>query len=93
MERDKIIALIAEDLKHNQLLNGLNGIGLNDDNKYILSIDLVVADMMGYKKGKVPDSWLETYHKSMLSIPHDLNPKEAQRRAIILYETLSTIER
>lgn len=30
MERDKIIALIAEDIKHNQLLNGLDSIGLND---------------------------------------------------------------
>lgn len=92
MERDRIIALITEDIKHNQLLNGLGSIGLNDNDRYTLSLDLVIADMMGYSEGKVPDKWLETYHKTMLSIPHKLTAKEAQSRAIILFEALSTLE-
>lgn len=91
MERDKVIALIAEDIKHNQLLNGLESIGLNDNDRYTLSLDLVIAEMMGCPKGKVSDKWLETYHKTMLSIPHDLTPKEAQSRALILFDTLSKI--
>lgn len=91
MERDKIIALLVEDIKHNRLLNGLNNIGLNDNDRYVLSIDLVIADMMGYTKGKVPDRWLETYHKTMLSIPNNIAPKEAHSRAIILFEALSNI--
>lgn len=91
MERDKIIALLVEDIKHNRLLNGLNNIGLNGNDRYVLSIDLVIADMMGYTKGKIPDRWLETYHKTMLSIPNNIAPKEAHRRAIILFETLSNI--
>lgn len=91
MERDKIIALIAEDIKHNQLLNGLDSIGLNDNDRYSLGIDFIVADMMGYSKGQVPDKWLEAYHKTMLSVPNDITPKEAQRQAIVLFETLSTL--
>lgn len=91
MEREKIIALIAEDIKHNQLLNGLDNIGLNDNDRYTLSIDFLIADMMGYPQGKVPDRWLETYHKTMLSIPHDLTQKEAQSRAVILFDALSII--
>ena len=91
MERDKIIVLITEDIKHNQLLNGLNSIGLTDNDRYTLSLDLVVADMMGYPETKVPDKWLDTYHKTMLSIPYNLTSKEAQTRAVILFETLSAI--
>ncbi|MCR9171086.1 MAG: hypothetical protein NXI10_01230 [bacterium] len=92
MERDKVIALIAEDIKHNRLLNGLDSIGLNDNDRYTLSLDLVIADMMGYPKGKVSDNWLEMYHKTMLSITNDITPKEAHRRAINLFEALSNIE-
>jgi hypothetical protein len=47
MERDKIISLIWEDLKHNQLLNGLDSIGLMDNDKYLLSLDKYIAQMMG----------------------------------------------
>ena len=92
MDKDKIIRLIAEDIKHNQLLNGLDSIGLTDNDRYTLSIDLLVADMMGYSQGKVPDKWLETYHKTMLSIPFNIDSKEAQRRAGLLFALLSTVE-
>lgn len=92
MDRDKIIRLIAEDIKHNQLLNGLNKIGLTDNDRYTLSIDLLIADMMGFPKGKVPDSFLKAYHQTMLSIPHDMTSKEAQRQAIKLFDTLSFVK-
>lgn len=91
MERDKIIALIVEDIKHNRLLNGLDSIGLNDNDRYTLSLDLVIASMMGYSKGKVPDKWLEAYHKTMLSVTQNLTTKEAQSRAITLFDALSNI--
>lgn len=91
MEREKIIQLIAEDIKHNSLLNGLNSIGLTDNDRYTLSIDLLVADIMGYPKSKVPDQWLDTYHQTMLDIPNNITPKEAHSRAVILFEALSII--
>ncbi len=91
MEREKIIALIAEDIKHNQLVNGLNAIGLIDNDKYTLDIVWIVADLMGMPKGKVPDGWVETYQQTMLTIPNNLTPKEAQSRANNLYQALSII--
>jgi len=47
MERENIITLLEQDIKHNQLLNGLEEIGLTDNDKYTLSIDLLVADING----------------------------------------------
>lgn len=91
MERDKIITLIVEDIKHNQLLNGLDSIGLTDNDKYVLSLDILIAELMGHVNGSIPDAWLDAYQKTMLSIPHDITPKEAHRRAIILFDTLVNI--
>jgi hypothetical protein len=91
MEREKIITLLEQDIKHNQLLNGLESIGLTDNDRYSLSLDLVIADMMGYPKTKVPDKWLEAYHKTMLNIPFNITSKEAQSLAKNLFEALSII--
>lgn len=91
MEREKIIKLIAEDIKHNQLLNILYEVGLTDNDRFALSIDLLVADMMGYPETKVPDSFLEAYHKTMLAVPSNIDAKEAHRRAVILFAVLSCV--
>ncbi len=91
MQKNKIITLLEQDIKHNKLLNGLDSIGLNDNDRYTLSIDLMVADIMGYPQGKIPDRWLETYHKEMLSIPNNLSAEETTERASNLYNALSSI--
>lgn len=91
MERERIIKLIEQDIKQNQLLNGLDKIGLTDNDRYALSVDLIVADMMGYPETKVPDKWLDCYHKTMLSIPFNLTSKEAHSRAVILFDALYNI--
>lgn len=92
MEEEKIIALLVEDIKHNQLLNGLDSIGLSDNDRYILKLDIFIADLMGYKHEMIPDSWFDIYHKTMLSIPHNLTSKEAHPRAIILYNDLLQVQ-
>lgn len=89
MEREKIITLISEDMKHNSLINGLYGIGLTDNDNYLLKIDLIVADMMGVSP--IPDAWLELYQKTMLNIPHSLTDKQAYSRAVELFEGLKDI--
>ena len=91
MEREKIIALIVEDIKHNQLLNGLNSIGLNDDNRFVLKLDRVVADLMGFTK--IPDKWFDCYHKTILNITSEYTADELQEQAVILYSTLQSIHR
>jgi len=75
MERDKIIALIAEDIKHNSLINGIHAIGLADNDNYLLKLDVLIAELMGHTK--IPDRWLTTYQSTMLDIPYSMSEKEA----------------
>jgi len=91
MNRDNIIKLIEQDIKHNQLLNGLNEIGLTENERYTLDIVWLVADMMGIEKTKLSERWLDLYHSTMLNIPHNLSPKEVHSKAIILLNDLSNI--
>ena len=91
MNRDIIIKLIEQDIKHNQLLNGLNNIGLTDNERYTLDIVWIVADMLGIDKSKVSDRWLDLYHSTMLSIPNNITSKEAHSRAVILLNDLSMV--
>jgi len=89
MNRDVIIKLIEQDIKHNQLLNGLNEIGLADNERYTLDIVWIVADMMGIEIVKLSERWLDLYHSTMLNIPNKLTPKEVHSRAEILLNGLS----
>lgn len=89
MERDKIIALIVEDIKHNSLINGLQEIGLMDNDNYLLKLDVLIAELMGHSK--IPDKWLTSYQSTMLNIPHSISAKEALSRAVILFDTLSEL--
>lgn len=87
--KEIIIQLIVEDIKHNQLLNGLYAIGLSDNERYTSNIPLVVAQLM-QKQPK--DYWLDTYHQTMLNIPHEMTAKEALSAAQTLFEDLSITE-
>ena len=84
-----IIQLLVEDIKHNQLLTGLYSIGLNDDDKYTLNLDLMIAEMMGVSP--IPDAWLDIYHKTMLEIDTNITEDERQNIAENLYERLVNI--
>jgi hypothetical protein len=89
MNRDIVIKLIEQDIKHNQLLNGLNEIGLTDNERYTLDIVWIVADMMGIEKTKLSERWLYLYHSTMLNIPYKLTPKEVHSKAETLLNGLS----
>lgn len=91
MEREEIIALMVEDLKHNQLLNGLHSIGLADDDKYILKLDMLIAKKMGYKT--IPDTWLTLYQQTMLSVTHTASNDELRTVSEELYKNLNSIPR
>jgi len=88
MNRDIIIKLIEQDIKHNQLLNGLNKIGLTDNERYTLDIVWIVVDMMGIEKTKLSERWLDLYHSTMLNIPNKLTPKEGSDIATFLLNNL-----
>ena len=51
---EKIIKkLLIADIKHNQLINGMYNIGLMDNDKYTLNIDLIVAELLGIKNRNI----------------------------------------
>jgi hypothetical protein len=58
--RELIVSLIQQDLKHNQLTTGLAKLGLEPD-VHSLEIVEVVARLMGVEKGDVSDQWVKTY--------------------------------
>ncbi|MBN4062176.1 hypothetical protein JYU20_03155 [Bacteroidales bacterium AH-315-I05] len=58
--KDLIIQLIQQDLKHNQLTGGLQKAGLETD-LHNLEIIEVVARLMDVPKGEVSNQWEETY--------------------------------
>ena len=87
--KEIIISLIEQDLKHNQLLNGLYSIGLTDDDAYTLNLDLIISKLMGNKN--VSDTWLSLYHKTMLEVSNSSISKERRKIAEELYEELVKI--
>lgn len=91
MKKEHIIALIIEDINHNQLLNGLEDIGLTDNEKYTSGIVWLVADMMNIEKGKVPENWLETYYSTMLNVLHNLDPDQRKDLAEKLFQKLLSL--
>ena len=67
MEKDIILQLILEDIKHTQFIESLNAIGVQIDDRHIVNLDIVVALMLGYSKGNIPDEWMEMYHTCILT--------------------------
>jgi hypothetical protein len=84
MEKEIIIQILVADILPNQLLNGLNGVGLTDNDRYTLELDILVAEKMGITKGHIPDSWFSIYHGVMLNIKHTTNPKQEAERMYAL---------
>lgn len=91
METEHLITLIREDLKHNKLLNGLDSIGLSDNGTYTLGLDMLLAELMGYKKGSIPDEFITIYQSAMLSVPQNATDEELQHLAINLYNELNRL--
>jgi len=59
-KKQLLVQLICEDLVHQQLLSGLNRLGLQAD-AYSLNLSELVFGLMGYDSGTVPD-WLYEHY-------------------------------
>lgn len=80
--REFITRLIEQDIKHNQLINRLQSIGLSDNERYALGIVWLVADAMGIEEGEVPDNWLEMYYSVMLNVDQYLDNQFRCRKVV-----------
>ena len=60
-EKELIISLIQQDLKHCQLIVGLDELGLQASDKHCLGILDIVANLMRVPEGNVEFDWGRTY--------------------------------
>lgn len=62
LENEKlIIRLIVQDIKHNQLVQGLSQLELDSDGHYELEIVHIVSSLMGIPEGGIHETWGNTY--------------------------------
>lgn len=60
-EKDLIISLIQQDLKHSQLVLGLDELGMDASNKHCLEILDIVANLMKVPDGEIEYDWCRLY--------------------------------
>ena len=60
-QKELIISLIQQDLKHSQLVVGLDELGLEASDKHCLEILDLVAEIMEVPAGKVEYAWGSLY--------------------------------
>ena len=60
-QKELIISLIQQDLKHSQLILGLDELGLNASNKHSSEILDIVANLMKVPEGEKEYDWCRLY--------------------------------
>ncbi len=59
--KELIIALIQQDLKHSQLILGLDDLGLSASDKHNLEMFDIVANLMQVPEGHIESDWARVY--------------------------------
>ena len=91
--KELIIHLIQQDLKYNQLLSGLERVGLYAEDLH-LNLLVIVSELMNVPKGKTDDAWAEIYVSFMLqAIDFEVsaNKEKLKPLAIACYRELQTL--
>ncbi len=71
INKDFIIKLIQQDLKHNQLTTRLRKAGLEGEEVFSLGISDMVAELMSVPQtGGIRDQWMEMYIEFMEDVVH-----------------------
>lgn len=63
--KDLIIQLIKQDLKHQKLISGLAQVGLEDNSFYELEILTIVQKLMDIKSDELSDTFTDVYYSFM----------------------------
>jgi hypothetical protein len=88
MNQEIIIHLIAQDMRHQYLISGLEQLGFTGGDKHDLDIILVVANLMGIENGKRTDRWTETYAKHV----YNINTQNGQQLKILALECFKALQ-
>lgn len=92
--KELIISLIQQDLKHSQLILGLDDLGLAASDKHSLEMFDIIADLMQVPEGHLESEWARIYLSYMsecreVEIQHLTKPM--QPYAISCYDDLCEI--
>lgn len=60
-QKDLIIALLCQDLKHSQFLLGLDDLGLSASDKHSLELFDIIAKLMHVPEGEAESNWARVY--------------------------------
>ena len=88
MKEEIIIHLIAQNMKHQYLISGLEQLGFTGGEKHDLDIISVVARLMGIENGKRTDRWTETYAKHV----YNLNAQDEQQLKLLALECFKALQ-
>lgn len=61
--KELVISLIQQDLKHTQLVAGLDNVGLEASDKYHLQILEIIAKLMQVPEGDIDNNWGQVYYR------------------------------
>ena len=95
-EKELIINLIQQDLKHSQLVSGLDKLGLEASNKHCLELLDIIAKLMNVPEGHIEMDWGKKYVQLMSeSVNFDIEDtgKKLRVYAISCYRELLKISR
>ena len=77
-DKELIISLLQQDLKHSQLISGLDQLGLDASNHHCLELLDIIADLMNVPKGNIEINWGKKY-VSLMSETVKLDAKESAK--------------
>lgn len=73
--QELITALLLKDMKHNQLVLGMEQLGFVGDDYHTLQIYDIVAGLMGLKPGTISNEWSDIYFLFMeKAMEYDIEP-------------------
>jgi len=93
-QKELIISLIQQDLKHSQLLVGLDELGLEASDKHCLELLDIIADLMKVPTGKMEYTWgslYMTYMSECVGLEVESTSKALRPYAEVCYAELCEI--
>jgi hypothetical protein len=91
--KELIINLIQQDLKYNQLLSGLERVGLYAEDLHLNLLD-IISELMNVPEGKADDAWSDIYVSFMqqaVEFEFSANKETLKPLAIACYGRLQSL--
>ena len=93
-QKELIIKLIQQDLKHSQLVYGLDQLGLNASDKHCLELLDIIACLMKVPEGQLEVVWGKKYVSLMTEAVHfdiEKTPRKLNAHAESCYKALRAV--